>query len=318
MDKISLIVPVYNVEEYMDDCLRSLVSQTFTNLEIILIDDGSTDKSGIKCDKWASLDSRIDVIHKANGGLSDARNQGIKQATGDYVVCVDSDDSVDADYVEYLYTLLKKHNPLMSICQHRVINGSKVIYTPQNSTDEVLSSKKCIERMLYHDVIDTSAWAKMYRKDLFDGIEYPYGKLFEDIATTYKLMMKSSQISVGYESKYNYMVRKDSIVSGGFNKRKLDLLEMTDKMGDDVITAYPDLSNAVMRRRVYSRFSTLNQMLYTNEYSEKKAEIINFIKDNGKTVMHDSHTPKRDKLAYISLKMGLPIYKLAWQMVNKR
>lgn len=318
MNKVSVIVPVYNVECYMDKCIESLLNQSYANLEIILIDDGSTDNSGRKCDAWGSRDPRIIALHKENGGLSDARNYGIEHSTGQYIVCVDSDDYVDTDYVEYLYSLVCKYNTKMSICQHRVICNGTTKYEFGQIGDEVISSKLCIERMLYHDIIDTSAWAKMYDRSLFNEITYPYGKLFEDIATTYKLMMKCPIISVGYESKYNYIMRKQSIVNGEFSERKLDLLDMTDKMGADVAGAYPDLAKAVLRRRVYARFSTLNQMLYTDKCTDKRKEIIRFIKENGKRVVKDPKTPHRDKVAYYALQMGFNIYKLMWCMVSRK
>lgn len=172
--------------------------------------------------------------------------------------------------------------------------------------------------MLYHDVIDTSAWAKMYRRDLWDDISYPDGKYYEDIATTYKLMLKCDSIAVGYESKYSYVVRGNSIVNGSFNPHKLDMLDMTDDMGTNVLKVYPDLDKAVMRRRVYSRFSTLNQMLHTDEYPEVREDIISFIKTNGKDVVKDPLTPRRDKIAYRILKINFPLYRFAWDKVARR
>ena len=309
---ISVILPVYNIEQYIDKCMKSLLQQTYVNYELLLIDDGSTDKSGFICDKYASEYPAVKVFHKKNGGLSDARNYGIARAKGDYITCVDPDDFVDEDYLEYLYYLLNKYRVEMSICQHRVHYDNGTIKEFGNLGEELLSAKDCIERMLYHNVIDTSAWAKLYKKDLFANIEYPYGKLFEDISTTYKLMIKSSQIAVGYESKYNYIFHNNSIVNSCFKPSKLDLLEMTDDMGNEVRKVFPELSTAILRRRVYSRISTLNQLLNTREYEEKKKEIIIFIKNNSWKILKDKKAPLRDKMAIILILLNFNLYKYIW------
>lgn len=314
---ISVILPIYNIKSYLDKCMESLFAQTYKHLEIIMVDDGSTDGSEKLCDEYLAKDNRVRVFHKKNGGLSDARNYGIERSDGEYITCIDPDDFVDKDYVEYLYHLLNKFGCKMSICQHRVVFDSGKIEEKGFSGAEVLSNKRCIERMLYHDVVDTSAWAKLYHKSLFDTVQYPVGKLFEDIATTYKLMLQCDKIVVGYQSKYNYIIRSNSIVNGKFNPKKLDLLEMTDSMGEEVLTVYPDLKNAVLRRRVYARFSTLNQMLYVQGYEKVRKKIIDFINKHSVEVLQDTRTPRRDKAAICLLKCGYPVYRFCWRSYLK-
>lgn len=173
----------------------------------------------------------------------------------------------------------------MALCTHTVCfeNGKKLVYGDES--DECLDAEKCLERMLYHDVIDTSAWAKLYETRMAKNILYPKGKLFEDIGTTYRFFIESGRIACGYKSQYFYMIRKNSIVSGDFNPHKLDMLEMTDQMADKVIRRYPNLRNAVVRRQVYARFSTLNQMLDVNGYHEERKAIIRFIKQYKKAIL---------------------------------
>lgn len=314
---ISVILPVYNIEEYLPKCMESLFAQTYTNLELILIDDGATDKSPELCDKYAKQDSRVKVLHKKNGGLSDARNYGIERANGEYITCVDPDDYVDNDYIEYLFNLIVKYKTNMSICQHRVIKNGTIIHEYGNKGEEEIPNKICIERILYHDVIDTSAWGKLYKTELFSDVKYPFGKQYEDIATTYKLLYKCETVAVGYESKYNYIIRSTSIVNGQFNIKKLDLLDMTDDMAKDVISHYPELENATLRRQVYARFSTLNQMLWTKGYDEEKQTIIDFIKKNQRNVFFNPKAPKRDKFAILVLCGGVNCYKQFWKLVKK-
>ena len=314
---ISVVLPVYNVKNYIEKCVESVCNQTYRELEIILVDDGSTDGSGVLCDQLQKTDSRIKVIHKKNGGLSDARNAGTLQASGEYITYIDSDDYVKPTYVEYLYELIKKYNCKMSLCTHIVSDESGKYYDSGDGTDELLSAESCLERMLYHDVIDTSAWAKLYHMDLAKKILYPKGKLFEDIGTTYRFFIESGEIACGYKSQYYYMVRSNSIVTGSFNMQKLDLLEMTDMMAEEVGALYPNLAAALMRRRVYARFSTLNQMRNVSDHVEIRNELIRFIKEHRKEVMNNPKTPKRDKIAIILLNMGYPVYKFCWGIKAK-
>lgn len=309
---ISVILPVYNIEKYLPDCMDSLAKQTYTNLELILVDDGSADVCSRMCDEYATKDSRVIVYHKENGGLSDARNYGIERANGEYITCIDPDDYVDNDYIQYLYDMIVKYGAKMSICQHRVHYDNGSIREHGKNGDEALDTKTCLERMLYHDVIDTSAWAKLYRKELFANVRYPKGKIFEDIGTTYKLMLQCDWIAVGYESKYNYIFHSNSIVNGAFKKSKLDMLDMTDEMAEDTLEVFPELEDAVLRRRVYARFSTLNQMLYTEEFPEERKKIVEFIKVHNKQIMQNPKAPKRDKLAIMLLSVNYRVYRFCW------
>ena len=310
---ISIIIPVYNVERYLEKCINSIINQTYKNLEIILVDDGSEDASGVLCDHYAKIDKRIIVIHKKNGGLSDARNVGIKKARGRYLAFIDSDDSVDIDIIKYLYSLIKRYNTKMSICTHYIVFDEKrKIKALGNQEEGIFDARTCIKRMCYHNIVDTSAWAKLYDADIFEDIEYPIGKLFEDIGTTYKTFIKSQSIAYGFKPKYYYHVRVNSIVTSKFFIRKLDLLEMTDKMGDDVLKLYPDLKRAVLRRRIYARFSTLNQMLTDKKYTTIKNKIIKWIKQYTLNILLDNQTPLKDKVAILLLLSGESIYKYIW------
>lgn len=315
---ISVILPIYNIERYLPKCMESLFDQTYRNLEIIMVDDGSTDRCSRLCDEYAKADERITVLHKPNGGLSDARNCGIERAKGEYITCVDPDDWVDPDYVEYLLDLLQKYGTKMSICQHRVKYDSGAVRENGRPGDEVIPAEKCLERMLYHDVIDTSACAKLYHRDLFQRVRYPKGKLFEDIGTTYALMLQCDRIAVGYESKYTYQFHRNSIVNSEFRPAKMDLLEMTDRMAGDVAAACPDLRQAVLRRQVYARFSTINQMLCARGYDRERREMISFIRRNGKAVMQNPKAPRRDKAALVLLMLNYNLYRWVWQTYQKK
>lgn len=309
---ISIIVPVHNEEQALPKCMESILRQTYKNLEIVLIDDGSTDGSEKLCDEYCDKDTRCITYHIEHGGLSVARNYGVTKANGEYITFIDSDDYVDEDYVEYLYYLIRDTGLNMAICQHRIKFGNGNVLDYGKKGKELLSSKACIERMLYHDLIDTSVWGKLYERHLFDKVQFPDGMLYEDIGTTYKLFLQCSLIAVGYGSKYTYVRRKNSIVNKAFHCKKLDLIEMTDRMGADVLAHYPELKNAVLRRRFYARISTLNQMLEVSGFEEKREEILRFIREKRNFILRDSKAPKRDKIALLLIGISYRLYRLIW------
>lgn len=177
MPKISVIVPVYNVELYLDECIKSIIKQTYRNLEIILVDDGSTDKSGEICDQYAISDKRILVIHKANGGLSDARNTGIDAATGEYITFIDSDDYYsDLKTLEYCINKLKHDNAIGFV--EFPVNHPEREY---KKTDTILTNNEDIYRAwIKHRIITNYVWDKLFRRDLIKNIRFPKGRIFED------------------------------------------------------------------------------------------------------------------------------------------
>lgn len=172
---VSVIVPVYNVEKYLKNCLDSLKAQTYSNLEFILIDDGSQDASSQIADQYAKEDSRFTVIHQANSGLSQARNHGIELAKGEYLTFVDSDDTVTPDYVEFMYELLEAHDfqAKLALCSlNNVYLATGAIKNQGNGEITTLSGKDAIEMMCYHDLVDTCAYAKLGHRDLYQTVRF--------------------------------------------------------------------------------------------------------------------------------------------------
>lgn len=232
-DLISIVVPIYNVEQYLDNCVSCILNQTYTNLEIILVDDGSPDQCGTMCDSYAERDSRVRVIHKKNGGLSDARNVGISAANGKYITCIDSDDYVSSDFIEYLYRLAENYNAEISICGF--IKTASLTETQQldNGNVFIYNAEEALMQMLYAQVFTTSAWGKLYKRELFNGIEYPVGKYSEDMFTTYKLISKSTKIVCGNRVCYYYVFRPGSILNRGFSLKHLDVIDAVRLIKDE-------------------------------------------------------------------------------------
>lgn len=317
-DLISVIVPIYNVEKYINKCIDSIINQTYTNLEIILVDDGSPDNCGKICDEYAEKDNRIKVIHKENGGLSDARNVGIKNAKGMYVTVVDSDDYIEQKYIEILYKSIKENETDLAIGSHKVIYENGTIIDKSTNEENVLESKNVLKRILYDEGIDLSAWAKLYKKELFYSIQYPKDRLYEDAATTYKLIDSSNKISIISKPIYNYMIRNNSITNNDFSKKKMDLIISTEEMATYIKEKYPDLEKATKRRLMYAYLSTLTQLSKSKQkYLNEQKKLIDYIKKNGKEFLLDNDAPMRDKIAIISLSFGFWFYRLSWRVYEK-
>lgn len=317
-DVISIVVPVYNVEKYLERCINSIINQTYENIEIILVNDGSTDNSLEICNKYIKKDSRIKLINKQNGGLSDARNVGIDNAIGKYITFVDSDDYIDVDYVEFLYKLIKKYNTRLSLCSYKAIYENGTVLTQENNNEYTLNAHDTLEKMLYHDDFNVSTWAKMYDITLFENVRFPKGKIFEDALTTYKLVDQCDLISIGLTSKYNYMIRGNSILTGNFNNKKLTLPSAYEEMGDYILNKYPDLKDAVIRSRVYANISTLRQIINLKPRLKKEeTKLKKYIIQNKKEVLKNKKTPNRDKIAIIIISINLLFFKYSWNVYCK-
>ena len=246
-DLISIIIPVYKVEKYLEKCIESVFKQTYTNLQIILVDDGSPDNCGKICDEYAKKDSRIEVIHKANGGLSDARNVGISKAKGRYIGFVDSDDYIKEDMYEILLNLIKKYDADVSICNlYDVIDGNECIRNKENGIREY-SRIDILKEILLDKNIQSYAWNKLYKKELFDEIKYPIGKKYEDIGTTFYLFEKCNKIVVTSEPEYYYLKRADSLVNNVTESTILDYTEI-------IIQRYLYIKQNIKELRKYNNY----------------------------------------------------------------
>lgn len=216
---ISVIIPVYKVEAYLDECVASVVSQTHKKLEIILVDDGSPDNCPAMCDSWAQKDSRIKVIHKKNGGLSDARNAGLEIASGDYVAFVDSDDCIEPDMLEKLLSALLRTDSDIAACGIRNFGAAKGIWGCQ---DFVGTPEQIYAKLYNETAYPVAAWNKLYRRSCWEALRFPVGKLCEDTFTTYQLIHNAKRIAMIPEALYCYRIRPESIMTSAFTLKRMD------------------------------------------------------------------------------------------------
>lgn len=263
---ISVIVPVYNVEKYIKKCVKSIIDQTYKNLEILLVDDGSMDHSGLICDEFAEIDERIRVIHKKNGGLADARNAALDVFTGEYVTCIDSDDYVSNDYIEYLYSLMISNDADVSMCQ------LKKIFTEADRLDMVdektqkMDSATAIENYLYQRCFTASAHCKLYKRAIFDHLRYPVGYYYEDMAIICMILDRSSKIVVSNQQKYYYIQRNDSIMGESFNPKKMHRIEIAEDIHGFITSKYPQLTRAAEARCFLAAVQTLREVPFKDQY----------------------------------------------------
>lgn len=223
---LSVIIPVYKVELYLDDCVKSVVNQTYTQLEIILVDDGSPDNCPAMCDNWALKDNRIKVIHKVNGGLSDARNAGLKIATGEYVAFLDSDDWINESYYEVLINaLINNHCDIVSGGYEVVFSReSKKIISDSGKTI-VLDKNEAMSKLIDESLLKHVVWNKIYKRSLINDVLFEVGKCHEDVFWTYQVIGKAQRIAVVDYKGLFYFQREDSIMGSSFSVRRLDAVE---------------------------------------------------------------------------------------------
>ncbi|WP_427813647.1 glycosyltransferase family 2 protein [Enterococcus sp. 22-H-5-01] len=259
---ISVIVPVYNVDNYLEKCINSLLLQTFKNMEIILVNDGSTDKSSFICDDYSNKDSRIKVIHKDNGGLSDARNVGIDYATGKYITFIDSDDYLGENHIYNLYKgITFEENIQISISKLNMVNEYlKNIPSESIQNIELFDVEGALKEMLIQKKFDTNACGKLYDKNLFEGIRFPLGMVYEDLDTIYKLFDLCDKISLTNTNDYFYVYRSNSISNESFNAKKMDIVEITDNLIHFVESNYPSLTEYAYMRAMSACLNVWKQI----------------------------------------------------------
>lgn len=312
--EISVIVPIYKVEKYIRRCINSIIDQSFQDIEIILVDDGSPDLCPKICDEYKEKDSRISVIHQKKLGLSAARNSGIKIAKGKYLVFIDSDDYIDHDMLKYLYSGMKDYNADIVCCGYTAIydNGKKEKITIPNKNC-VYNKEEALKILMCNGFIDVVAWNKLYKKELFNNILYPVGKLYEDMLTTYKLVSKSNIVVLKPETKYFYCKRSDSIGGNGFSKNTLKLLDACDEVYEFISKNYGS-NNELEISRIQWYIVVLNKMILSEKIDDKLLKKINnMISNNFGIILKNKRIGIIRKLQIVLLQINIHAYSYVYK-----
>lgn len=267
---ISVIVPVYKVEDYLSRCVQSLLAQTYPNLEIYLVNDGSPDRCGEMCDEFAAAHPQIRVIHKENGGLSSARNAGIDAAQGEYLGFVDSDDWVEPDFYEQLYAAAVKFDAPMAYCGRLDEESETGVQTvglcPER--EEVITGEEFVRRVFCWEHVDSAAWDKLYRRELFREIRYPLGVIGEDVPTTYRLALLGGRVAACPKPMYHYFHRPESITTSLISHRNFRYVENVIKVEEDIRRNWPQLGKPAR----YLKTRTIGRTLQALEVSDSAVQ----------------------------------------------
>ena len=299
-DLISIIIPVYNTEAYLDQCIQSVINQTYKNIEIILVDDGSEDNSYEKCRAWAQKDSRIKVIRKGHSGVSDSRNLGLKIASGEFIGFIDSDDWIEPNMYEYLHEILVKENAEIAACG--IINDYGSYQTVPTVCDFNGPPEEA-QRLIYTDTIfPVSSWNKLFARRIWNIIRFPSGKICEDAATTYLLLEQANKVVQTVRPFYHYCIRSNSIMTAEFQISNMDeeeawrsnYLYMNDHHPEIAQLAYDFYLQKVFA--TISKIKSEQQLKYIKQYSY----LYSIIRSNMNYILFKSKIGLRNRLKLIT------------------
>ncbi len=301
-------MPIYNVERYLEECIKSILSQTYSNIEVVLVDDGSTDNCPAICDRYAAGNDRVKSVHRENGGLSAARNTGVKACDGDYVGFIDSDDYISPVFYEALYRAIKQSGVEMAAMRYGVdfFDGEE----PELGRDiedaseyDLLSEEQYQEEILYQKSWAGAVW-RLYSRDLAEKIYFPEGLYYEDDETAYRFAHGCGKVPVLKATDlYAYRQRPTSIMRGAFNPKKMEsCLEITRRMRSKMLEWYPQLSGATC-----SRCFAICRVVFSQIPKEDKAAQVTMwkeLQEYSATVIRDPKARKKERLAALISRMG--------------
>ena len=317
---ISIIVPVYKVEKYLEKCVKSILKQTYTNLEIILVDDGSPDKCGQLCDELAKTDDRIKVFHKENGGLSDARNYGVERANGEYIGFVDSDDYIHECMYEELYKAIKKSGTSIAECGvTRVYKNTLRPHYEGGDYFLVLDREGYLKEYLENKRLYGSAWCKLIHEDLAKKIKFPIGKVYEDAFYTLELLKIVDRYTLISGNYYYYYIRENSITTRPFSSKDMDYIEIMELISEYTLNKFPIYKEQLLVRLTFAYISIFNQLLEVDNYKRKSEYKIlkDKLKDNYFKVLSNKKAPKNLKAAMFLLSANERLYKFMLSKYKK-
>ena len=296
---VSIVVPIYNVERYLEECIDSILDQTYRNLQVILVNDGSTDRCGEIIEKYRSADKRVVTVHKENGGVSSARNEGIKHAVGDYIAFVDSDDILHHDYVHELLETALDDEAEIAACDFIRFRKNKQHDTEiQEKRKMLMDSRMAIFEMYKNDSIGWNCWNKLYNRYLFEDIQFPEGQVSEDKATIYKLFLKANRISYIRIPLYYYRDREESVSSECSVKSYMDSLHTNAVMERDFEAQ--GLNEEILLARAYSAKCACilySAVIDQSGYDEVKERCLRDMAERYRYIYHAKYLKRTERLA---------------------
>lgn len=324
MPEISVIVPIYKAESFLSECINSIVNQSFRDIEIVLVDDGSPDNCPKICDEYAEKDSRIVVIHQKNGGISAARNAGIEAAKGKYISFCDSDDFFDEDFLSTLYSVMKERNADIVTCRFKGIypdrtvvksnTGNIIEYTNLEAMDELFFGEGPMPEVRLK--INVVSWNKLYTKELFDNIRFPVGEMNDDVGTAYKLVHAAKKIVYIDKPLYNYRMTEESATRGGFNEHKFEILKtlrtQMEYFKSNSLMKYYEIAEA----NYYTQL--INLLYYSRKYKFKlKYRELTALLNNEYEKIEKNPFLKEKMIKYKLFKISPALFCWVWSLYMK-
>lgn len=319
MEKISVIAIIYKVEKYLRKCLDSLINQTYPDLEIILVDDGSPDNCPAICDEYAAKHNNIKVIHKENGGAPYARNSGLEIITGKYFTFLDTDDYLDPDMYEILYNSIKKHDADISLCAARNVFYNKTTEPVLPQKEEIIDNKEFVRRAVCGDpIVNSVPWNKLYKTEIFQDIRFNK-QAWDDLNYFITLLPRVKKAVIINAVKYNYVQRESSVSKLRFNRNKLAVLNEKDRMESFLKDNYPEFLEYIKKEK----FNVLLQLIYMCNISEQNAETRKIRKEledmlNAESKKIKKYLTLKEKLTCFTAVRAGGIFKIAAGVYRKR
>lgn len=310
---ISVIVPVYNVAQYLEKSIASIQQQTYQNLEIILVDDGATDESGRLCEQIDEQDERVLVYHKENEGLSQARNDGLKQAHGDYVIFIDSDDYIHPEMIASLYQQLVKEDADVSSCG--VMNVYANSESPQTENQDdyfVCDTETFLREYLIGEKIPGTICNKLIKKEIAAQLTFPKGLIYEDAYYHFDLIKVAKKYVVNTKPYYYYFHRGDSITTKPYAKKDLAYIDIYQKFYTEVVKEYPNLTEVAFFRLAYAHFFILDKMLLDENFKEFKdyQRIYGYLKKHAFAIFKNTIFRKGRRISALALFVNVRLYRI--------
>lgn len=316
-DLISVVVPVYNAEKYLEACLDSILTQTYENIEVILVDDGSTDGSLAICDRYSDKDSRVKVFHYENAGAAQARNRGADNSSGQYLAYVDSDDTISEDYIENLYELIIEHDADIAVCGYKTIYESESLDTVEEplliGEDKVCTGVQAMEKLLYQKGLMSVPWGNLAKRDIWNKVSFPTGTRAEDVGTMYKFYLAADRVIISEKPMYNYYLRSNNTIFNVTTQyaKNTDYYKHSREIIRYVIEKYPESKKSAYARHFSTCFQILSETPKKSKYNALLNHVYADIRILQNKILHDKNARMINRVAALLSLVDIRILHIA-------
>ena len=298
---ISILIPVYNVDKYLHRCIESVLEQTYTDYEVVLVDDGSSDRSGAICDDYAAKHSCIRVIHQENTGVSQARNVLLAAARGEYLTFVDSDDTIDPRYLETLLRDLQENEADIAICSWSQVSRdgirTELTWDHKEQGFQIWTTEQAVTQLFHQKGIDNNLWAKLYTRNVLKDVVFPVGKVYEDLAVAYQIFLKAKRVCYRPEALYRYTTNTAGISQSVFTPKRMDLIDIAEEMYGDVEQHFSQYRNGARARLLRAYIHVYLQIPNRPEFETYMSRVYTGIRKNCYAVAGDPEVKRGTRMA---------------------